>query len=122
MANQRFAGIAFVKYDGKQLPIRGKWKSQIDLVKREGIAGQDGVHGYKEMPSVPTLEGEVDYLASVSLEDIKRATDVTVSIDLANGATHVYRNAWVSDVMQLDTEEGSFTVKFEAIHAEEIRA
>lgn len=121
MASNRFAGIAFVKANGRQIPIRGKWKSTIDKTKREGIAGQDGVHGYKEMPVVPTCEGDCDYLPDVSLEEIKSWTDVTVTLELANGSVHVYRNAWVADVQQLDTEEGSFPLKFEAIDAEEIR-
>lgn len=121
MANNRFAGVAYVKVDGRQIPLRGKWKSTIDMTKREGVAGQDGVHGFKEMPVVPTCEGDVDYLPDVSLEEIKRWQDVTVTLELANGAVHVYRNAWTADVQQLDTEEGSFPLKFEAIAAEEVR-
>lgn len=121
MATNRIAGIAQVKADGRQIPIRGKWKSTINGTKREGIAGQDGVHGYKEMPVVFSCEGDVDYMPDVSLEEIQKWENVTVTLELANGSVHVYRNAWVADVQQLDTEEGSFPLKFEAIYAEELK-
>ena len=54
MAQNRVAGTAWLKVDSKQYPLRGKWKSKVQADKREGIAGQDAVHGYKEMPRVPT--------------------------------------------------------------------
>lgn len=121
MANQRFAGIAYVKAAGKQIAIRGKWKSTINMTKREGIAGQDGVHGYKEMPVVPGCEGDCDYLPDVSMEEMQKWEDITVTLELANGAVHGFYKAWVADVQQLDTEEGSFPLKFEAMWAKEIQ-
>ncbi|MGE3064111.1 MAG: phage tail tube protein [Hyphomicrobiaceae bacterium] len=121
MANQRIAGVAYIKVDGAQFPLRGKWKSNILPFKREGIAGQDGVHGYKEMPRVPTLQGDISYTEEVSVEALQNIRDATITLELANGATHVLRNAWWSDESELDTEEGSFPVKFEGLSGEELR-
>ncbi len=120
MAQHRIAGVAFVKVDGRQFPIRGKWKSNILPYKREGIAGQDSVHGYKEMPRVPTIQGDVSYTQDLSIDDLAKITDATITLELANGKTHVLRNAWWSDESEVDTEEGSFPVKFEGLSGEEI--
>jgi uncharacterized protein YlzI (FlbEa/FlbD family) len=120
MAVNRIAGVAYVKVDGRQFPLRGKWKSNIHLYKREGIAGQDAVHGYKEMPRIPTIEGDVSYTRDFLIEDLPKITDATITLELANGKTHVLRNAWWSDESQVDTEEGSFPVKFEGLSGEEI--
>lgn len=117
---QRIAGVAFVKWNGRQLPIRGKWKSNIAPIKREGIAGQDGVHGYKEMPKVPKISGDVSYLPDVSLEELRTITDATITLELANGKVHVLRNAWWSDESEVDTEDGSFPVTFEGLTGDEI--
>lgn len=120
MAQNRVAGIAYVKWDGRQIAARGKWKSNILPTKREGIAGQDGVHGYKEMPRVPMISGDVTYVEGSSIEELHKITDATITLELANGKTHVLRNAWHSDESEVDSEEGSFPVKFEGISGEEI--
>jgi hypothetical protein len=118
--SNRIAGIATVKYNGTQIPIKGKWKFDINPTKREGIAGQDSVHGYKEMPKVPHCQGDVSYTAGVSIETLRAIDGATVTLELANGRVIVFQNAWYSDTSEVDTEEGSFPVKFESYSAQEI--
>jgi hypothetical protein len=121
MANNRIGGIAYVKWNGRQIAAHGKWKSNILPTKREGIAGQDGVHGFKEMPRVPTIMGDVSYVEGCSIEELHSIKDATITLELANDAVHVLRNAWFADESEVDTEEGNFPVKFEGISGEEIR-
>lgn len=120
MAQNRIGGVAFIKVDGRQFPARGKWKSNLHGVKREGIAGQDGVHGYKEMPKVPKISGDITYMPDFNYEDLKNIDNATITLELANGKTHVLRNAWWADESEVDSEEGSFPVSFEGISGEEI--
>jgi len=120
MAGNRIAGVAYVKYDGKALPIRGGWTVGFNRIKREGISGQDAVHGYKEMPQVPYIEGDVSTTAEVSLETIEGITDATVQLEHANGKVYVLRNAWTADAYEADTEEGKLKVKFEGLDIDEI--
>lgn len=116
----RIGGVAYLKVDGKQFALRGKWKTNILPTKREGIAGQDGVHGYKEMPRVPTIQGDVSYVEGILVEDLPKITNATITLELANGKTHILRNAWWADESEVDTEEGSFPCKFEGISGEEL--
>ena len=48
----RFAGIAFLSVDGRQYQLRGNFTVSPSPVERTMIAGQDGVHGYQELPRV----------------------------------------------------------------------
>ncbi len=116
----RIAGVAYLKVDGRQISIRGKWKTNILPTKREGIAGQDGVHGYKEMPRVPSMQGDASYVDGMLVEDLTKIVNATITLELANGKTHVLRNAWWADESEVDTEEGSFPVKFEGLSGEEL--
>ncbi len=120
MAQNRIAGVAYVKYDGKQLPIRGKWQVGFNQIKREGIAGQDGVHGYKEMPQVPSLEGDVSTTDDLSVEDLVGITGATVTLEHANGKVYVLREAWTANAYDIDTEEGSIKVRFEGLSIDEV--
>lgn len=120
MANNRIAGVAFVKYDGRQLPIKGSWEVQFAKLKREGISGQDRVHGYKEMPGVPAIKGKVSTTADVSLPVLLAITDATVTLEHANGKVYVLRNAWTAEEYTVQTEEGELDVTFQGMDIDEI--
>lgn len=111
MAN-RIAGIAYLKVDGTQFDIRGKFKYQIATVKRDEIVGQDGVHGYKEMPVAPYIEGDIDDMPGTRVRRLEDITNATITLELANGKTVVLHNAWWAGDSVVDTEEGSYPVKF----------
>ena len=120
MANNRIAGVAYVKYDGRQLPIKGSWKVGFNKLKREGIAGQDRVHGYKEAPDVPFLEGDVSTTQEVSVPGLLAITDATVTLEAANGKVYVLRNAWTANSYEIETEDGKIGVRFEGMDIDEI--
>lgn len=121
MANNRLAGVAYVKVDGTQIALSGKWTSDIHQVKREAIVGQDGVHGYKEMPQAPKISGDGLYTRDTSVERLKAMTDVTVELQFANGAVHILRNAWVSDTIETNSEDATFKLTFEGLSGDELR-
>jgi len=50
--------------------------------ERTGIAGQDYVHGYQELPRVPYIEGDISTLPEISTEFIESIIDATVQADL----------------------------------------
>ena len=116
------AGTAFVKVDGRQLPLKGSFIVSPSPVVRSGIAGQDGVHGYQEMPRVPFIEGDISTLQEVSIEDLEGITDATVQADLINGNSYVLREAWTTAAYDIDTAEGSFKIRFEGVSCDEIGA
>lgn len=115
----RVAGVATLVRDGLPYALRGSLKIQpLDRIK-EGIAGQDGVHGFKETPTVPYIECEITP-NSVSIKALQGVTDSTIQVDCADGRTFVLRGAWYAGTPDYDAAEGKITVKFEGLECKEI--
>jgi len=122
MAANRFAGLLFIYAGGRQLDARGKFKINPGKTKREGVAGQDGVHGYKEMPVLPSIEGDLSLRANgITATELAEIENATITAAAANGTTYVLRNAWLATELSHDTEEGSVSVKFEGLDMDETR-
>lgn len=96
-----------------QLQVRGKWKITPSGTKKEGIAGQDGVHGYKEMPTIGMMEGDVTNGRDFDISIIDSADDITATALLNNGHIYVGKGGWRADVTTIDTEDGSIPLKLE---------
>jgi hypothetical protein len=116
----RVAGVAYLRVDGRQYALRGNLTVSPDMKEREGVAGQDGVHGYIERPRVPFIEGDFSDVAGLSLAEFENQTNVTVQADLANGKRYLLRNAWTSTPRELNTADGQVTVRWEGMKGEEL--
>lgn len=117
----RVAGVAYFKVDGVQFSAKGSFSHSITPTTREGIAGQDGVHGQKEMPKVPYIEGTITTIEGFNIEDLHAITDATVTLECANNTAVMLRNAWYASDGEVNTEEGETTVRFEGKSGEQIR-
>src|SRR5262249_36370678 len=117
---QRFAGIAFVFVDGNQLALRGNFTVSPASVERTMIAGQDGVHGYQELPRVPYIEGDISTVPNLNLTDLENQTDVTVIAQLANGKQYTLSNASCKAGFEANTRDGQARVRWEGITCDEM--
>src|SRR5215475_2984601 len=117
---QRFAGIAFVMVDGVQLPLRGNFTVSPSTVERTMIAGQDGIHGYQELPRVPYIEGDISLLPSVNLEDLERQVDSTVIAQLANQKQYTLIGATCKGGFEGNARDGQARVRWEGLSCEEL--
>jgi len=117
---QRIAGIAFLKVDGDLYPLRGNFTVSPSPTERAGIAGQDYVHGFSELPRVPYIEGDVSLVPELSMEAVASIVNSTVTAELANGKTYVLREAWCRSAFELNTREGQTRVRFEGVSCDEI--
>jgi hypothetical protein len=117
---QRRAGTLFLKINGAQYDVVGSYTYNLGQPKREGLVGHDQVHGFKEMPQIPFVEGEVRDYKELNLADFQNITDATVTLELANGKVIVLRNAWFAGDGNVGTEEANITVRFEGKSAEEV--
>ena len=120
MPDNRRAGTLFVKVDGKQYDAKGNFTYNAGQPKREGLVGPDGVHGYKELPQVPFIEGEITDSNNIDLLNLTNLKDVTCTLELATGKVFVLRDAWYSADGDVGTEEGNVQVRFEGMSADEI--
>jgi len=117
----RRGGIIFVKIDGEIYNAKGSFTYNLGKPKRDAIVGADAIHGYKEVPQIPFIEGEVTDEPTMDLEKLVTAENATVTLELANGKVISLREAWYAGEGTGNTDEGNIGVRFEAKSGEEIR-
>lgn len=120
-AQTRIAGIISLKVNGTQQLAKGNFTYNLGKPKRDAIVGADRTHGYKEVPQVAFIEGEISDRSDVSLEELVTVSDATITLELGNGKVIVLREAWFAGDGTGNTEEGNVSVRFEGMSAEEIR-
>lgn len=120
MAGNKRAGILYFKRNGTILDAKGNYTYNLGRDKREAIVGADRVHGYKETPQVAFVEGEITDKGDLTVDDILNSQDETITLELRNGKTVVFKDAWYAGDGNIQTEEANIQVRFEAKDAEEI--
>jgi hypothetical protein len=112
----RIAGVATIKVDGVSYMLEGKLEYSTALFARETLTGQDTVHGYSEKPKAPYIAGTFRAASGINTQVFNGITNSTVSCQLANGIQVIGRNMWqVGDEIKVDTEEGTFDIRFEGL-------
>jgi hypothetical protein len=117
----RRSGTVFFKIDGQVYETIASINYNIGKPKREALVGHDTVHGYKELPQVPFCELEIRDSSTLDLDVLLTAKDATITIELANEKTIVFRNAWYAGEGTIGSEEANIQCRFEALAAEEVR-
>ncbi len=117
---QRIAGVAFLSVDGTQLALRGNFVVSPSPVERNMLAGQDGVHGYQELPRVPWIEGDLSTVPGLSLENLVQEVDVSVVAQLANGYQYTLTGGTCKGGLENNTRDGQVRVRWEGLACQEI--
>lgn len=117
---QRIAGIAFLTVDGTQLSLRGNFTVSPSPTERTMIAGQDGVHGYQELPRVPYIEADLSTVPGLSLEALEAQTDVSVVAQLANGYQYTLTGGTCKAGFENNTRDGQVRVRWEGLACQEM--
>ena len=119
MSSTPIGGQISVAIDGQAILAKGEFTYSLGTPKREMIVGVSGVHGFKEMPTVPYIEGTATDFQGLDVRALFNTIDATVTIALRNGKTVVLRDAVYSGDPQVGTEEGEIAIKFEGRTASE---
>lgn len=122
MADQRRGGTIQLQVGGEVQDAKGSFTYQLGTAKREAIVGQDRVHGYKETPQVPYVEGTITDRGNLDVKALFNGKDVTVTLALANGKTVSLTEAWFAGDGKASTEEGEIEVRWEGLQCEEVPA
>jgi hypothetical protein len=120
MADMRRSGTIEFNVDGVRHDAIGSFTYSLGQPLREGLVGSDGVHGFKEMPQIPYIEGEVRDRRGLDVKAMQNLTDATVTLRLAVGKTVVLSGAWYANEGAIGTEDANIPVRFEGMGAEEI--
>ncbi|AIO44707.1 phage tail tube protein [Burkholderia cenocepacia] len=111
--SQLLAGITNAKIDGVTYQLEGKARYRVAKVKRDSLMGQDGFHGFKEMPLPGSIKMSLRDSGGLSIADFNAMRNSTVVLELANGKIVTGRNMGTVEAEEVDTEEATFEVSFE---------
>jgi hypothetical protein len=120
MAAERVAGVCYFKIAGAQYPLKGKFEYSPQMTIKEAIVGQDGVHGYKEMPRAPGMKAMLTDLGGISITKLMALKGVTFTSELANGKIIILRDGWVEGDTSVNSEDGSYDVEFKGKACQEL--
>lgn len=120
--SRRIGGIIFFKVNGEGQQAKGNFTYNIGVPKKEMVVGSDQVHGYKEMPVVPFIEGALTDYTDLNLEALQKVKDATITLELANGKVIVLEEAVYAADGDVTTEEGEIQCRFEGLRGREISA
>jgi hypothetical protein len=122
MANSRVGGIIQLKIGGTIYNAKGAFTYNIGAPKREAVVGSDAVHGFKELPQAPMIEGVITDTSDLDLSTLLNFRDGTVILSLANGKSVSLNNAFYAGDGNVTTEEGEIEVSFKGTSAKENKA
>ncbi len=115
---ERIGGVVRFQIDGEVLRVVGDFTYNDGQPMREGQVGSDEVHGYVERPQVPYLSGQIRDSRDLNVADLKRAKNVTATLELANGKLFVLYEGWFAGEGDMSTGEGTIEGKWEGMRAE----
>jgi len=119
-SKNRRSGVINIQANGQVFDAVGAFSYNLGQPKREMLVGHDRVHGFKELPQVPFVEGEIRDSSDLDVASVLNLVDATITLKLANGKTIMLRDACQVSEGTGDTEEGKFSVRFEGKQAEEV--
>lgn len=118
--SQRRGGKIQFQIGGVLQDAKGNFSYGLGRPKRDAIVGADAVHGFKEVPQVAFIEGEITDRGSLDLAALVDATETLVTLELANGKLIALSDAWFAGEGIGNSEEGNIAVRFEGLNAEEV--
>lgn len=117
----RVGGIIELKINGDLYSAKGSFTYNLGIAKRDAVVGHDGVHGHKELPQAPRIEGVITDRTDLDLAKLLNLTDGTATLKLANNKVIVLREAFYAGDGDVTTEEGEVQLLLHGASAEEVR-
>ncbi|PAK77830.1 phage tail tube protein [Acetobacter fabarum] len=121
MSNMRRAGVAAGFINGVPYDIIETRYSPTKVV-RETLKGQNGVHGFSEMPQQGRIVMSIRDAGGMSVADFSDMSDVEVQLSLANGKTVGGAGMWCTEAVEVNTVEATMEVTFEGASVTETLA
>ena len=118
--SNRLAGTIELKIAGVTRDAVGSFTYNLGREKKDGLVGHDKVHGYKALPQVPFIEGEIRDRSNLDVDGLLTSSDITILLTLANGKVIMLENAWYAGEGNIETEEANIQVRFEGLSADEV--
>lgn len=103
----QLTGKAFIKNNGQLLRSKNGAKLFFGNAQRTTVIGDNGVHGYTEMPTEPKVECVISHGADINMEELKNIKDASITFETDSGKTFILRNAWLQNPLELTANENA---------------
>jgi hypothetical protein len=113
---QKIAGVAYLTAGTTQMRLRGNFTVSHSMVERTMLAGQDGIHGYQELPRVPFMEADISTTPDFDITALDGQVGVTVLAQLADGWYFQMTDAICKAGLEQTTRDGQVKVRWEGIN------
>jgi hypothetical protein len=113
MADNANSGEATLAVQGTTQRLAGEFTYDCGATDRETQKGQDGIHGQKKMPRVPFISYTGRNSADLDVAGLNDLDDADLFCQLVNGKTVTGRGMWQVGPTEVNTEEGTFSIRFE---------
>jgi len=108
------AGWAALTINGVQWNVVGELTYQASGFQNETLKGQTAVEGPQTMPVQGFLSAQLRDRPDMKVSAFQGANGVTAVATLANGKVITVVNGWHVETISLNTQEGTFEVRFES--------
>ncbi len=102
----------YVKIDGEQLEVSGGFECPGMMLKREAVMSLNGVVGYKETAIKPYVKMTAIFVPEFPLATLQNNTDMTLTVELANGKVYTLSGAWVENEAPAKGDDGTIELEF----------
>lgn len=113
--SKRFAGTCYIDANGEQLVVEGSVEVPMMDVIRETKIGSNGVAGYSETNATPYVKCSSFLVPEFPLEALKNGTEMTVTVEFANGWVYTLQNAWLVGETALNGSDGNVSLEFNGL-------
>jgi hypothetical protein len=113
---QKIAGVAYLTAGGVQMRLRGNFTVSHSMVERTMLAGQDGIHGFQELPRIPFMEADISTTPDFDITALDGQVGVTVVAILADGWTFQMTDAICKGGLEQTTRDGQVKVRWEGVN------
>lgn len=110
-------GRAFITVGGKRYNTKEGASLKFGGIARDPVVGDGGVAGHQEKLEAPEVDCTIIATGEVSLAEIQKIDNATVSFDTDSGRSYVISNAFSGPVPELSRD--GIKAKFYGIEAKE---
>ena len=113
------AGTAFMFIDGVEYAVVSGAGYQTSDVTRETLTGLSGIHGFSRKTVAPYIKAMIRDSRGTRVEDFTRMESVSVSMELTSGKRVTGNGMWCVNVVEVNSDEATFEVRFEGFDVRE---
>jgi hypothetical protein len=114
-------GVGNCYVDGVEYDLVSDPTWKVSDRTRASLSGMNRVHGYSETITPGFISATLRDSAGTTVRDFQDMTNVAVTLNLANGKRVSGTGLWTVESQEVNSTEGTFTVRWEGEDIRETR-